>query len=314
MPFDLERLSARARLFLRARARIVDLIRQWFDENGFLEVETPCLCRSPGFETHIDAFEVSGGRVPLFLATSPEFFMKRLLSAGFDRIYQTCKVFRRNETGEHHNPEFTMLEWYRKGATYLDIMADCENLLCEVSSRFSKTQEAKDLGVQVLLKAPFARRKFSQVFEDCGALEAVKLPVAERLQVFVEKVEPMIGRRAPEFIYDYPKDMASLARIRKVPDETAERFELYAFGLELANGFTEITDSGEFVARYMDFSKQREAMGLPAYEPDWHYVRMLKEGLLPPCAGVAMGVDRVIMLLCKAKSIKEAIAFPFDTL
>jgi len=312
MPFDLERLSVRARLFLRARARIVQLIREWFQDKGFLEVETPCLCRSPGFETHIDAFEVSGGLAPLFLATSPEFFMKRLISAGFERIYQISKVFRRNEAGEHHNPEFTMLEWYRKGATYQDMMADCEDLLSEVSLRFSKTEEARDLGIQVLLKKPFARRKFSQTFEDCGVSEALKLPAEQRLQVFIDKVEPTIGKDAPEFVFDYPTDMASLAKIRKGKEEIAERFELYASGLELANGFSEIIDSEEFMQRYREFSNQRAAMGLLPYNADEHFVRMLKDGLLPPCAGVAMGIDRVVMLLCKAKSIKEVIAFPFD--
>jgi lysyl-tRNA synthetase class 2 len=314
MPFDLERLSFRAQLFLSARAKIVQLIRQWFEESGFLEVETPCLCRSPGVETHIDAFEVIAGGMPLYLATSPEFFMKRLVGAGFERIYQICKVFRRNETGDHHNPEFTMLEWYRKGATNEDIMADCEKLLSEVSLAFSKSQEAKDLGVQTALNAPFTRKKFCRVFEECGVAEALKLPVEQRLQVFVDKVEPAIGRDAPEFVFDYPIDMASLAKIRKGREEVAERFELYASGLELANGFLEITDSEEFIHRCWEFSNQRTAMGLLPYDVDEHYVRMLKDNLLPPCAGAAMGIDRVVMLLCKARSIREVIAFPFDTL
>lgn len=296
------------------RARLLALLRGWFAARGFLEVETPVVCSSPGVETHLAALEtrVCGRR--MYLTTSPEFHMKRLVAAGFDRVFQVTRAFRDGERGALHNPEFTMVEWYRAGAGYEAIMDDCESLLRDLAVGLLGQAEAPEVPAvrdAVSLAPPFPRRTFRQAFRDAGVEGALGLPLDDRTRVFVDRVEPSIGRRVAEFLTEYPADMASLARLKPSDPSVAERFELYAGGLEIANGFTEIRDADEFLARCEAHLAERRRRGLPEYPVDERYVTMLRNGL-PPCAGVALGFDRVVMLLCGAATMEEVLAFCVD--
>lgn len=296
------------------RARLLALLRHWFADRGFLEVETPLLCSSPGVETHLAALETRVAGRAMYLTTSPEFHMKRLVAAGFDRVFQVTRAFRDGERGALHNPEFTMVEWYRAGAGYESIMEDCESLLHDLASGL--LGEAAAPGVPgardaVSLARPFARRTFREAFRDAGVEEALDLPPDDRARVFVDRVEPRIGRARAEFLIEYPADMASLGRLKPGDPSVAERFELVAGGLEVANGFTEVCDADEFLARCEWHLAERRRRGLPDYPVDARYVTMLRNGL-PPCAGVALGFDRVAMLLCGAATIQEVLAFPVD--
>ncbi len=287
------------------------LLRAWFAARGFLEVETPVVCSSPGVETHLAALEtrVCGRR--MYLTTSPEFHMKRLVAVGFDRVFQVTRAFRDGERGALHNPEFTMVEWYRAGAGYEAIMDDCEFLLRDLAVGLRGEAAAPAvLGVrdEVSLSPPFPRRTVRQAFRDAGVEGVLGLPLDDRTRVFVDRVEPSIGRRVAEFLTEYPADMASLARLKPSDPSVAERFELYAGGLEIANGFTETCDADEFLARCDWHRAERRRRGLPDYPVDERYVTMLRNGL-PPCAGVALGFDRVVMLLCGAATMEEVLAF-----
>jgi lysyl-tRNA synthetase class 2 len=315
---DIVRLAARdgaLRRNLPLRARLLDGLRAFFRDKGFLEVETPIACASPGVETHLAAFELRGAGLhePRYLTTSPEFHMKRLIAAGFDRVFQVTRAFRAAEFGDRHNPEFTMVEWYRVGETYEAIMDDAEELLWALGDAVGIEDAPAVAGMRgpSLLVPPYPRIPFATAFARAGAGDPFPLSPEERDQVLVETVEPTLGRDTPEFLIEYPVDQASLARVKPGDPRVAERFELYSGGLELANGFTELPDADEYVARCETDLRERERLGLPAYPIDRRYVSMLRDGL-PPCAGVALGFDRVAMLLLGASTIRDVIAFPFD--
>ncbi len=313
MPSDLIRLPG-LRRNLETRARLLSLLRRWFEDHGFLEVETPIVCSSPGVETHLAALETRVAGRPMYLTTSPEFHMKRLVAVGFERVFQVTRAFRDGERGALHNPEFTIVEWYRAGTGYEAILEDCESLLSDLALGLRGEAVAPGVpGVReaVSLGRPFPRRTFREAFRDAGIVEALALPLDERTRVFVDRVEPLIGYREAEFLIEYPADMASLGRLKPSDPSVAERFELVAGGLEVANGFTEVSDADEFLARCDWHRAERARRGLPDYPVDERYVTMLRNGL-PPCAGVALGFDRVVMLLCGAATIQEVVAFPLD--
>jgi len=315
MRADPVRFDQRLRENLTRRARILALLREWFARHGFLEVETPILCSSPGVEAHLHAFETQARGRHLYLTTSPEFHMKRLLAVGFDRVFQVTRAFRDGERGDLHNPEFAMIEWYRAGVGYEAILEDCEALVHDLAVALYGREVAPAVpGVraEVSLRRPFRRRTFRQVFAEAGVLDALALPVEARLSVFVEQVEPGIGRHQAEFLVEYPADMASLARLNAADPTVAERFELYAGGLEIANGFSEITDVEAFLERCEAHRAERRRLGLPDLPWDERYVAMLREERLPPCAGVALGLDRLGMLLIGAARIDDVIAFPIE--
>jgi lysyl-tRNA synthetase class 2 len=315
---DIVRLAARdgaLRRNLPLRARLLDGLRAFFRDKGFLEVETPIACASPGVETHLAAFELRGAGLhePRYLTTSPEFHMKRLVAAGFGRVFQVTRAFRAAEFGDRHNPEFTMVEWYRVGETYEAIMDDAEELLWALGDAVGIEDAPAVEGMRgpSLLVPPYPRIPFATAFARAGAGDPFPLSPEERDQVLVETVEPTLGRDTPEFLIEYPVDQASLARVKPGDPRVAERFELYSGGLELANGFTELPDADEYLARCQADLRERERLGFPAYPIDRRYVSMLRDGL-PPCAGVALGFDRVAMLLLGASTIRDVIAFPFD--
>ena len=298
---------------LKLRARILDLTRAFFHDLGFIEVETPIVCSSPGVEVHLKALETTVARHHMYLTTSPEFHMKRLLAAGMDRIFQVTRAFRDGERGRRHNPEFTILEWYRTGCDYNAIMQDCEELLAHLAVVLygvPALPEARGARPAVDLSPPWERVTFHQAFTRAG-LSTEGLSRDERTLAFVERVEPSLGRTHGTFLTEYPADDASLARLKPKDPSVAERFEAYAGGLELANGFSELCDADAYLDRCMADLAERRRLGLPEYPIDARYVAMLRDGL-PECAGVAVGMDRVVMLLSGAASIEDVIAFPLE--
>jgi elongation factor P--(R)-beta-lysine ligase len=311
-----DRLAARAEK-LRARARLNAAIRAFFDERGFVEIEAPLLVPSPGLELHLDAFAVESR----YLITSPEYQMKRLLAGGFERIYSLGKVFRRGELGAHHNPEFTMLEWYRAGEGWAAIADDFEALVAACGRAVGAAQ----LGPweRLTVGAAFERWAGVRVDGDESAaalrakLEAAghRVPASARawddifFQVFLDAIEPRLG---PTILHDWPRPLAALAREKPGDPRVVERFEAYANGLELCNGFGELTDPVEQRRRCEHDLAERRARGLPAYPIDEKFLAALAD--LPPSGGVALGVDRLAMLLLGARDIRDVLPFKADEL
>jgi lysyl-tRNA synthetase class 2 len=290
---------------LADRARVVRAVRHFFDSRGFLEVETPAIVPSPGMDLHLDAYAVEGG----FLITSPEYQMKRLLADGFDRIFQVCRCFRRGEKGAQHNPEFTMVEWYRGNAGVESVIADTEQLVAAVSGGEFR------IGSRVVdARPPFSRLTVCEAFERfAGVKEEDVLSWASRdedryFRTWVESVEPRIAEMEHAvFVVDYPASQASLAR--KKPDDPrfCERFELYVAGVELCNGFGELTDAKEQRARFEADQAARRARNLPVYPIDEKFMTAVER--LAPCAGNALGLDRLAALACGTTDIREVLAF-----
>jgi lysyl-tRNA synthetase class 2 len=324
-------VSERARLaeripHLRRRARLNQLTRAFFDERGFLEIEAPLLVPSPGLELHLDAFVVQegAGRAPRYLITSPEYQMKRLLAAGLPRIYSLGKVFRRGEQGRQHNPEFTMLEWYRAHAGWQVIADDVEALVATLAEALNGSLR---IGA-VDLTPPWERRSVRAAFEEHagvavygdeseGELRA-RLAVRHRLPagggwddlffaVFLDAVEPALGRARPVVLYDWPRPLCALAREKPGDPSVVERFEAYLAGLELCNGFGELTDAAEQRRRLERDLAERRRRALPEYPIDEAFLRALAE--MPEASGVALGVDRLAMALFGVDDIREVLPF-----
>jgi lysyl-tRNA synthetase class 2 len=299
---------------LRERARVCADVRRFFDARGFLEVQTPLMVPSPGLDVHLDAFEIAGGAggAPRWLSTSPEYQMKRLLAGGLARIYQIAPCFRRGEQGSRHNPEFTMVEWYRAGAGVDDVMRDTEQLVAAV------TGGAVRLGDRTIdVKPPFERIAVCEAFERfAGWLPEETLAAADHdeeryFQALVDSVEPALAEAdAGVFLVDFPATQASLARARPDDPRLAERFELYVAGVELCNGFGELVDPVEQRQRLMRDQATRRARGLPVYPIDERFVEALAR--VPPSGGNALGLDRLVALTCGATEIADVLAFTAD--
>jgi lysyl-tRNA synthetase class 2 len=329
-----------------SRARLYGALRADLHSEAFLEVETPLLVPAPGLEPQITAFEA--GFVPempgvrartLYLHTSPEYAMKRLLAEGFQRIYSLCKVFRNGEVARDHNPEFTMLEFYRAHADYAALMDDVERLVLagaralgvahatRVTTSGEKRTVAlapgfRRLTVREALQAHAGIDLYAALDakDPAAALKAEAQRIGVRVspgaltfddvffQVFLERVEPQLGWDVPTFLIDYPRSMASLSRIKPGDGRVAERFELYVAGLELCNGFSELNDAAEQRARLVEEQEQRRSQGRAVYALDEAFLAAV--GKLPPSAGVAVGVDRLLMLLTGAEAIADVLLFP----
>ena len=322
---------------LLRRAKIIQGVRQFFVEQGFVEVETPALVDSPGMEPHLSALEIhctlpDGKKKRKFLHTSPEYCMKKLLGAGWGKIFQICRVFRDGEVGPTHQIEFTILEWYRAHADYRRIMEDCEELIGHLAERVLGRNEISYQGKRIDLTPPFQRLSVARAMSlyagvDIGRnrdapslLEEVRSK-GYRLdpdgtysyddiffKVFLEVVEPALGLTKPTILYDYPASMAALARLKAENPFWAERFEIYAAGLELANAFSELNDPLEQRGRFEEEQKLRARLGKPVYPIDEELLGALSR--MPPSAGIALGLDRLVMLFCDAPSIQEVLAFP----
>ncbi len=295
---------------LARRDLLLRQVRAFFHARGFLEVETPLVVPSPGLELHLDAFEVAGAG---WLITSPEYQMKRLLAAGARRIFQICKCFRRGEVGRHHNPEFTMIEWYRGDAGYEAIMDDCEALVSTLSRALLGTTTVRVGGHGVELQPPWERLTVQQAFARWGG-EAPASDVGSDafFQAFLDAVEPHLGHPKPTLLHEWPASLAALARRRPGAPEVAERFELFIGGLELANGFGELTDPVEQRARFEADLAARRRLGKPLYPIDERFLAEL--GNVPPSGGVALGLDRLAMLLLGAPEIRDVLTFAADEL
>ena len=302
------------------RAGVVRRVRGFFEARDFLEVETPILVPSPGMDLHLDAYEVkdtSGAPAARYLITSPEYQMKRLLAEGHGRIVQFSKCFRKNEFGSRHNPEFTMVEWYRAHADASHVMADTEDLVREVTSgRVTLSSEGSNCRV-IDTSATFERITVLEAFARfAGTSEDETLAMAKGdedrfYRLMVERVEPALATfDVPVFMTEYPAEQASLARRKPSDVRVAERFELYVAGVELCNGFTELTDVHEQRARFEADQAARRAHGKDVLPIDERFLEDLAR--MPPAGGNALGLDRLIALACGTTNIKEVIAFTAD--
>lgn len=294
---------------IHIRSLVVQSIRDFFSENRFLEVETPIRCPSIIPEAQIDPVISEDG----FLQASPELCMKRLLSKGFDRIFQICKCFRKNERGRHHLPELTMLEWYAKDHTYLDLMDQCEALLKFIAKRLKPDGKLYYQGKIIDLYQPWQRITVCEAFRlhsDITLTKALKLGRFDEIVGF--QIEPHLGNSAPAFLYDYPASLASLAKLLPENPEYAQRVEFYIAGIELANGFTELTDAGEQRQRFHKENMIRKSRGKPLLPMPDTFLKDLET--MPAAAGIALGIDRLVMLFCNATSIDEVVLFTPESL
>ena len=289
---------------LRLRARLFSVLRGLFIENGFLEVETPVRLPAPAPEEHIEAIP-SGN---WFLQTSPELCMKRLLAAGYPKIFQICKCFRADECGKRHLPEFSMLEWYVAGFDYLQLMNQCEALLVSALGGMVQNQTIAWQTRKIRITPPWERLTVDKAFLKYAP---VSLHEAMRQDLFDEMltkwVEPNLGMDRPTFLYDYPAKLAALAKINKDNPASAERFELYIGGMEIANGFSELTDADEQRRRFEEAQTARSKKNWSRYAMPEKFLEALAN--MPPSAGIALGLDRLVMLLTNAGCIDDVVAF-----
>ena len=304
-------------------------MRDWFHGQGFVEVETPALQVSAGMEVHVETFaaelgEPEGRRRPLRLHTSPEIAMKKLLVAGEPRLFQFARVFRNGERSATHHPEFTLLEWYRAGAGWRDLIPDCEALLALAGP------ELRWNGRRVPTAAPFERLSVAAAFRarlgfDVLAADTARLADACRAEglepggadswedlffrLFLNRIEPNLGLERPTVLHGWPARMAALARIDPDDPQTAERFEIYVGGLELANAFGELTDAAEQRRRFEAAARERRALYGDDLPIDEDFLSALEHGM-PSSAGIALGFDRLAMLATGAARIEEVLWAP----
>ncbi len=307
---------------LRLRAALLARARAFFAERGVLEVETPILSEAGTSDPQIDSLttRVRGIATPLYLSTSPEYAMKRLLAAGSGDIYQICKAFRDGERGRWHNPEFTMIEWYRLGFDDAALMTEVEALVANLLAPNRQLPAAERLSYAAALSRHAGVDAHSAGERELAAAAAAlgihcdaALDRDARLDLLMGlAVGPKLGRERPCFVCDYPAAQASLARLKPGAPRVAARFEFYVDGLELANGFHELSSAAEQRARFARDLQTRRMRGLAAPAIDERLLAALTAGL-PDCAGVALGFDRLTAIAAGAHSVREAMAFPIDS-
>jgi lysyl-tRNA synthetase class 2 len=293
---------------LKLRAQLLQSIRRFFEDRGFIEVETPLIVPCPGLDFHLSTFEVNeprGARVG-WLATSPEYQMKRLLVAGAKRIFQLSKSFRADEQGALHEREFTLLEWYRADATSEDVMQDTEELV-----QYLAAEGAFPLFSEI--RGPWLRQTVEEVLREHGRVELQALDGDDDafFRIWVDRVQPQLGKDRPVFVTDWPASMASLAQLK--PNGMADRFEAFIKGIELCNGFGELTNADEQRRRFLRDQAARRAARKPVYPLDERFLRALEDGM-PQSGGNALGIDRLLMLLVDADSIQAVMPFPEERL
>ena len=324
---------------LKQRQQILQSIRNFFDSKGFLEVDTPTLVNSPGMEPTLYAFKTkyfqdNGSSVDLYLPTSPEFHMKRLLSEGSGHIYQICKAFRNKEKGHLHSPEFTILEWYRSDDSYHAIMEDVEQLVhytaVQLIGKTSIFRNAREISLQ----PPWDKKTMQEIWLEYTGIdilssnsevtlrnEGKKIGVQNLkdgdswdilfFKIFLDRIEGNLGWSRPLIVCEYPACMAALARIKPDDPRIALRFEAYIAGTEIGNAFDELTDSKEQLRRFQQSQKEKIINGEEPFPIDYDLIDALQG--MPPSAGIALGLDRLLMLLLDAKTIQEVSVFPFST-
>jgi len=304
---------------IRARAQLLRSVRDFFYSREVLEVETPILSCAGLPDPHLHSFQANS----FFLHTSPEFPMKRLLASGSGSIYQICKVFRQEEQGRLHNPEFSMLEWYRDGYDYRSLMKEVAQLFAallvdQIELSAVETISYQDAFLQHTGIDPFAETP-DGLMEYLRAVgidwqASVELDRQALLDlILLHQIEPKLGKGRLTFLIDYPAEQAALARLAQTSQGhwIAERFEVYFQGIELANGYTELANADEQRQRFAADQRYRAAQSLVQIPVDQRFLAALEAGL-PACAGVAVGLDRVLMLQLHKQSLAEVIAFPVD--
>jgi lysyl-tRNA synthetase class 2 len=330
------------RTALERRGRILAAVRSFFADRGFIEVDTPALQVSPGLEPHLRAFatelhDPQEGRAALrYLHTSPEFAMKKLLVAGMPRIWQLAHVFRDGERSATHHPEFSMLEWYRAGASYRDLMEECTALV-RACQDAAGARALTWRGLSADATGEWQRISVAEAFRkhcDMDLLATTPDPMhpdIDRLaaaasgigipphpgddwetlffRIFLDRIEPKLGLGAPTILYDYPLSMAALSRRHRDDPRLAERFEVYICGLELANAFGELIDAAEQRARFLADQRRKQQLYDRTYPIDEDFLAALEHGL-PACAGIALGFDRLVMLATGAEDIEEVMWAP----
>jgi len=308
-PIDESWRLAKKQNALWLRARMIQAIRQFFYGRDYLEVETPLRIPAPAPEEHIDA-PPSGD---WFLQTSPELCMKRLLAAGYSKIFQISKCFREAERGHLHLPEFTLLEWYRQGIDYQVLMQECEELILHVAGTLEKGDVLFFREKKIALQMPWKRISVREAFAQYSPLsisEALEKACFD--EIMACQIEPRLGFDQPVFLYDYPVEFGALARAKKTDPAVAERFELYMGGLELANAFSELIDEKEQRLRFEKARQVRRTAGKNIYPMPEPFLRSLLT--LPESSGIALGVDRLAMIFTDSDTIDEVVTFPPETL
>jgi lysyl-tRNA synthetase class 2 len=297
--------NAEVREVFRARTKIIASLRALLDGRGYLEVETPVLQEVPGggharpFVTHHEALNRE-----LYLRIALELHLKRLLVGGFERVYEIGRVFRNEGLSPRHNPEFTMLECYEAYADYNDVMRLVEDMIVASTAAAGRTSEITYQGEQIKLAPPFRRERMADLVLEHTGKQAVGKELNE---LFEERVQPLL--RDPTFVTDYPIEVSPLARRRDDDPRFVERFELVILGREYANAFTELTDPIDQRQRFESQAAQRAAGDVEAHPMDEDFLRAVEYGL-PPCGGLGVGIDRLIMLLTDQPSIRDVILFP----
>jgi lysyl-tRNA synthetase class 2 len=294
----------RRKRVLQQRARILQGIRQFFIERAYLEVETPHRIPTPAPESHIEAIP----SMTWFLHPSPELCMKRMMAAGYEKVFQICRCWRQGERGSLHLPEFTLLEWYSAGGDYRSLMEECEELIRFMAQAVGLGRTIHFRGYEIDLSSPWERISVQETFQrypHTTVTEALEKNLFD--EVMVQEIEPNLGLRKPTFIYDYPAERGALARLKSEDPTVAERFELYMGGLELANGFSELVDSEEQKNRFLMENEIRRSNGKATYSMPDRFLAELDD--MPPSGGIALGVDRLVMVFLDAKIIDEVVAF-----
>jgi lysyl-tRNA synthetase class 2 len=296
---------AERRPALILRARIIQTIRFFFIERDYLEVETPHLVSAPAPEAHIDAIPAGDG---LFLHTSPELCMKRMLSAGYGKIFQICRCWRGEERGGQHLPEFTLLEWYRTESDYMDIMDECEEMFLFIADSLEVEECVFYQGREINLMRPWDRLSVRDAFKRHAYISMEEALKTDRFdEVMADEIEPKLALHRPTFLYDYPAPLAALSKIKEGNPDLAERFELYMGGLEIANAFSELTNAVEQTERFYREREKRRSLGRLVYPMPDKFLDSLPR--MPRSAGIALGVDRLVMLFGDKQRIDEVVGF-----
>ncbi len=329
------------------RTKIIEIIRKFFKEEGFIETDTPSLVKLPGMEPYLDVFKTkfeanfaADMKVSedMYLITSPEYAMKKLLVGGFEKIFQITKSFRNKETfSDRHNPEFTILEWYRAFASYFEMMSDIENLIKYLWKELNG-EENKFLywnEMKIDMTSPWEKTKVVDAFNKYANIDEATFNNIDRFRevvknkgynvdencsfddlffmVFMNEIEGKLGVGVPTIIYDYPISMASLSKPCKDNPNFAERFEAYIAGMEICNAFTELNDPVEQEKRLNIEREERKNLNKDLYDVDKTFIEALKMGM-PPSGGNALGVDRIIMLMTGISDIRDILFFPYKDL